>query len=1053
MKDKIIYLVLICSISFSSVAVAQTNLHVKGRVTDIKGEPVIGAVVQVEGASGIGTATDADGNYVIDVPYSVEAKSLKTSCIGYKSVVKVISSVVDFVLEEDKLEIEEVVFVGYGSMRKSDLTGSLSSVKIDDIVAAQSSSLDQLIQGNAAGVQVMNSTGSIDGGVSIRVRGTSSFSAGASEPLYVVDGIIINASGSSETIFKNAGLDMEGAEEDVNGLLGINPQDIENIEILKDASATAIYGALGANGVVLITTKTAKSEKPIIRFQGGCDVSKMSKAIPVMNFDDYVKYRVDTGQETLDKYYSDPEGRTGLKVTPMNWQEYITRPAFAQRYSISISGRPNDYSYLFSLGFNNRQGIVKETDSNQLMMRLNLDKTIGKRLTIGTKSSVSYTDSHLFQGLTSTRLSAQSSLMRSAVISRPYLSSVDDDLSDDDVKGRPDRWLSDSQNLRQEVRITPSLFLDLKILPWLSFKTTNGADIRSGEITKFRSSRVNSQPTGSVGARNSRNTVTFNSDNVFTAMSRFGKHNITGTAGVTAMYSSTSSSILEGWNITEWKAMSDNLNGALNKDYRYAETSTSTLSFFTRGVYSYADRYVLTATFRADGSSKFLGRNKWAYFPSFAFAWRVSEEPWFLSPSISSLKVRAGWGRVGNQTSPAFRTLDVYSLNAYGDHNPDNKAQSSLGLYPSYIANPDLRWETSEQFNFGLDFSMWQGRMTLTVDGYYKKTYDLLQEESLPFSSGFKSMFVNRGTIRNAGIEFSFEAIPLKIGSFEWSLSGNFSVNKNKILNVGNSSSELIYLNRYEKQMCNYFYGDKIGSNIAQYPANIFIEGQEMGLFYGLLTDGIVQEGEEPGPGFSQGAKMDAGSIRYVDLNSDGKIGVEDRTIIGNPNPDILYAFKTNFKYKRWNLSVDFSGVHGNDILNVLNISLKSFDDIASSSSNKLRDAYYECWSPTNKSSEYPAWAKTTSPETQFITDRSIEDGSYLKLSSARLSYSFKFKKEAAVKGLTLALSGNNLFYITKYSGWNPEVNSFAANVKKVGIDAGSYPSAMTCCFDLSLTF
>ena len=1053
MKGKIIYFVLASLILFSTIATAQTSLQVQGRVTDAKGEPVIGAVVQVENIANIGSTTDLDGFYILNIPSNLTAKRLKASCIGYITVVKDIDRKVDFILEEDKLKLDEVVVVGYGSMRKSDLTGSVSSVKIDDMVAAQSSSLDQLLNGSAAGVQVINSTGSIDGGVSIRVRGTSSFSAGASEPLYVVDGVIINASGSSETMFKNAGLDMEGAEEDVNGLLGINPQDIANIEILKDASATAIYGALGANGVVLITTKTAKSDKPIIRFQAGCDVSRMSKYIPVMSFDDYVQYRVETGQETLDRYYSDPVGKTGLKVTPMDWQDYITRTAVSQRYSFSISGKPKDYSYLFSVGVNNRQGIVKETSSNQIMMRLNLDKSIGKRLKIGTKTSVAYTDSHLFQGITSTRLSAQSSLMRSAVISRPYLSSVDDDLTDDDVKGRPDRWLSDSQNLRQEVRVTPSLFLDFKILPWLSFKTTNGADIRSGEITKFRSSRINSQPTGSVGARNNRNTVTFNSDNVFTAMKRFGKHSITGTVGMTAMYSMSSSSILEGWNITEWKAMSDNLNGALNKDYRYAETNTSTLSFFARGLYSFADRYVLTATIRSDGSSKFLGRNKWAYFPSFAFAWRVSEEPWFMSPTISSLKMRVGWGRVGNQTSPAYRTLDVYSLNAYGDHNISNPSQSSLGLYPSYIANPDLRWETSEQVNVGIDYSMWQGRLALTIDGYFKKTYDLLQEESLPFSSGFKTMFVNRGAIQNSGLEITVDSVPLKIGSFEWSLSGNFSLNRNKILSVGNSSTNTIYLNPYEKQICNYFYGDKIGSNVAQYPANIFIEGQEMGLFYGLKTSGIVQEGEKPGPGFSQSSVMDEGSVRYVDLNNDGKIDVEDRTIIGNPNPQFTYGFKTNFRYKRWNLSLDFSGVYGNDILNVMNISLKSFDDVASSSSNKLRDSYYACWSPSNTSSIFPAWNKTLSPETQYITDRAIEDGSYLKLSSTRLSYSFKFKKSKAVKGLTLGLSGNNLLFLTNYSGWNPEVNSFATNVKKVGIDAGSYPSSRTYCFDLSLSF
>ena len=1044
---------IIASLLISCLFAFAQNVNVIGTVKDAKGEPVPGAAIILKDNASVGCVSDIDGKWTLSVPADAV---LSVSCIGFKSMEVPVSkrTVIPIVIEDDAELLDEVVVVGYGSMRRSDLTGSVASIKVDEDEAARSLSLDQMMQGRAAGVQIVSNSGSPDGGVVFRIRGNSTFN-GDGQPLFVVDGVMIDSSQSSDTLLSKD--DTGDMEEQSNGLLGLNPQDIASVEILKDASATAIYGAMGANGVVLITTKQANRDKPVIRFNAGVDVSNRSKKADIMGFDEFCDYVAIVNPSRLSQIFEDPEARTGLKVTPMDWQDYCMRTAVSRRYYFSISGRPKSLSYQFSLGYSNKQGIIKNSGLKQITSRLNVDKTFSKNFKMGVKLNLAYIDSDMIQGTSTASMSANSSLIRSMLSFRPY--SSDTDILDDDYDpaessslSGPDKWLNDFKNNRVQYKVTPNIYLQVKILPFMSFKSSFGADYRNTERTKFKSVQLNrALATGSLGAISTDNAFTYNFDNTFLFDHKFNSgHSLSGTAGMSMRYSSSDSHITEGWNIEEYKAMADAIATAPHTRFTYTESASSTLSFFARAVYNYKDRYVLTSTFRADGSSKFTGNNKFSFFPSFAFAWRLNEEPWFNVPVISQAKVRLGWGQVGNQNISNYRTLTNYTSSVVATHYPDIENSRVVGIVPSNLANTDLKWETTEQTNAGIDFAMFKGRLALTVDAYYKYTKDLLQQMNVPVSSGYSKVWVNQGSILNRGIEFTLTATPVKTKNFEWMIDGNIAFNRNKVVSIGNTQSpEKIYLSKYDAEPTEVvkFYGNNVGSgSVANYAANIFIEGYPAGLFYGIASDGIVGKDEE---GCSFSGKVGEGYISYYDLNNDGKIDTSDRTIIGDPNPDFTYGFGTSFSFFGVNIGLRFNGSYGNDILN---INAMKEDNLSSTYVNHSTRSFRNAYPATT---DYPAVKCWQSSDMIFISDRFVEDGSYLRLSSMSVGYDFPIdkKKSRVVKGLGISVAANNLFVITNYSGWDPEVNSYGTNMLKMGLDSGSYPHSRTFSFDLKFTF
>ena len=882
-------------------AYAQQKMTVSGTVKDSKGEPIIGAAVLLEGTN-TGAVTDVDGKYTLTFTAG-KAPKLVFSSIAYLSQTVEVGkrSVIDIVLQDDAEQLDEVVVVGYGSMRRSDLTGSVTSVKIDENQAGQSSSIDQLLQGHAAGVQVVSNSAAPDAGVNITVRGASSFNAN-SQPLYVVDGVIMNID-SSSSLYAHAGSD-SAVDEDTNGLVGISPNDIASMEILKDASATAIYGSQGANGVVLITTKSANREKPIINFSAGVDISNIYKKFNVLTAYNYTDFLAMKGvSPTSSAWTPYTEGIETGKYEAVDWQDYSTRVGVSQRYYLSIAARPKDTNYRLSIDYKDTQGIIKGTGMNNLTVRLNLDKTLGK-FKFGTKSAISYLKSKMTQGASGGRLNAASSMVTSMVRTRPlrYITKVDDDgdeFDDEDAPlSGPERWLTDFQSERTELRVTPSLYVEYKIVPWLTFKSTFGADYRASDQLKFKSKRLNTEATGSNGANAHTDRINWNWDNLLMFNKKWGKHNLSGTLGQSAFYKSSFEQVVEGTEVEQWKSMAASLNAAPNVWLTYNESFNQQLSFFGRAIYSYADRYVLTATYRFDGSSKFAGKNKWAQFPSLAFAWRINQEPWFNVPVISSAKLRLGWGISGNDGVPAYQTVYTYGTAAFSSH--DTTSNKNLSVSSTKLPSYDLKWESTEQFNVGIDLGLWKGRFTLEADWYRKDTKDLLQTKIMPGSAGVNDPYVNMGCITNTGLEFTVSATPVLTRDFEWNIGGNISFNKNKITSIDPSGTncDYIYLSRYDKEptFVEYFNGTSIGGgNVCRDYVNKFIAGQPMGLFYGLATDGLVPIGETGLPWESDaGAYRGEGAVNYVDVNGDGVISGLDRTIIGNPNPDFTYGIHSH---------------------------------------------------------------------------------------------------------------------------------------------------------------
>ena len=1051
----IVFALCLCAVSFAQSIV-------NGTVKDKNGAPVPGAVVMLEDNSSVGSVTAENGTYSLTIPSDVPSSRFVVSCIGFKdqTVSRGKSAVVDIVLEEDSELLEEVVVVGYGSMRRSDLTGSVASVKIDDEQAGISTSLDNLIQGKAAGVEIVNSSASPDASVSIKIRGVTSLN-GSSEPLYVVDGVILT---EAESV---GGLDNYGdVDESVNGLMGINPQDIASIEILKDASATAIYGSAGANGVVLITTKQATKDRPTINVNVGYDFSTPYKHIDVMStsewLDRYKNYPYSALESRIQGYITRLENG---ELTPIVWQEHMMQTAPRNRYYVSVSGRPKTISYNLSIGYNAAEGLVRGTDNSQYTVHLNLDKTFSPKFKMGLKANLGYVTSHTQKGATTTQ--SYSSLMMQMLSYRPFFvadegladeyddyDDYDYDDTDSEAKASPDKWLKDAYKERLEFRVIPNLYAQYKILPWLTFKTSAGIDYRNSDNTQWLGESVNRTSGGALASIKRSEKYRWTWDNLLLVNYKARKHSISGTAGMTMGRLASTTHIGRYNQIYQYPLELGNVNSSQTTTFDYDEVYASNLSFFVRGIYNYADRYVVTATYRADGSSAFLGGNKFGHFPSFAFAWRLSEEPWFKLRDISMAKIRVGWGRVGNSTVSSYQTYNMFSGTTYANHF--SSADYSKALAMANFSNSELKWETTEQVNAGIDFGMWKGRLTLSADAYYKRTYDLLQERSVPMASGFTTRWMNVGEISNRGFELSLEAVPVKTRLFEWSVSGNFSMNRNRLESFGFDMDETRIYFRNEDGTT--YYKDCIaqpGENVSgQYcarPGNIYIQGEQLGLYYGILTDGIVQSDDDPGPGLTKGAKLGAGNIRYVDLDGNGYIDDNDCTVIGNPNAGFNYGFRTAFTIGNFNLAVNFQGVGDKQILNA-NLGILT-DANPTNGGNFLREAYYDSWTLKGADAKYPALNTKTNEERYLITDRYIEDGSYLRLSSVTASYRLDMPKKFFVRSITAGVSAQNLYVWTAYSGWDPNVSSFGSSMKRYGIDLGSYPSARTFCFDLKFAF
>ena len=1045
---------LLVFVLFPIFAFTQTKT-ISGTVNDENNIPLVGVNITVEN-SNIGALSDFDGNYSITIP-SDKPKVLIFSYLGYSTQEADVSSTetMSIMMLPDLEQLEEVVVIGYGSVLKKDLTGSLSSVKVEEEVANQSNSIDQLLQGRAAGVQVVQNGGNPGSGISVKIRGTNSL-RGNNEPLYVVDGVIISSAG--EDVLP-AGVGNIG-QESQNGLNGINPRDIESIQVLKDASATAIYGSRGANGVVVITTKKGKSGKVNIEAFSNTSVRVISKKYDVLDPYGYAAYvnEVNAGNGIVPRYIIDDYAIYGVDITTgaisdvparsYHWQDEIYRSGISRKVGGSVSGGTDSGNYYISAGFNDQQGIVPTSSFKSGDMRINFNQDLNDKLILearmsGYLSSTNFAESGDLLG------GSNQSFIKQVISFRPIITEEFEDFGEDLDISNPFSWINDFEDISKESRYIGNLALTYKLpVQGLRYQVKIGGNIRTKERRRFFGTTTwqGNNANGSLqitGLNNSSFQV-----NNFLRFNRTlkRKHRINSVLGITYDVRKVNNNIyaVEDFVTTQFTTQNPAFGQVVTRPLTFIKGDQQIFSLLGRVNYTYDNTYILTATFRRDGVSKFAQNNRYGFFPSFALAWNVHQNNDLKL--FEELKLRGGWGQIGNHGIGSYGTLSNYgaSPNLYGNASGGTNVPIAL----QNVANPDLTWETTEQLNFGADFATKNQKITGTLDVYEKTTKDLLQRASIPTSSGFQSILVNKGEITNKGIELSLNTDLISNQDLTLSFGGNIGINKTKITDLSSQPLDEFYVDGIAEERRFYFGSEVTRSNLFRYPANVFVEGEETSLFYGLETDGIYQTGETLPEVFGNLAVP--GDVKIIDQNGDGIIDLNDRTFIGNPNPDFIYGFNFNLTYKRLSANILFNGVYGNDIANGNLLQLNNAEGLTYL--NIAPDAYFNAWRPDAQTNVYPRIGYSTNGQ-PAMTDRIIEDGSYLRLSNLTIAYDFDVNNIDSISNLKLFIAGQNLITWTNYSGYDPEISSFLYNGLINGVDWNGRANARTFVIGLNVGF
>ena len=1044
---------------FLPMVIYSQSKTITGSVTDDGGLPLPGVTILVKNSKNLGVATDFDGNFSITIP-STSSKILVFSYLGYTTQEVNVSNTsnVNLIMIPDQTQLDEVVVVGYGTVLKKDVTGALTSVKVKDNVANQSGTIDQLLQGRAAGVQVTQNAGAPGSGISVKIRGTNSL-RGNNEPLYVVDGVIISSAG--EDVIAAGGVGNSG-QETQNGLNGINPRDIESMQVLKDASATAIYGSRGANGVVLITTKKGVKGKVKINSFITTSIRTIDKKYDVLDGNGYANYQNEMallnglnprfqidGSQIFGITY-DTAGNPNVSNRPaqiLNWQDELYRQGFSKKVGFSASGGGDNGNYYVSLGFDEQEGIVSNSSLKSSDVRINLNQDLTDKLKLQARFSASFNDINFTEGGDLT--GANQSFVRNAILFRPVITEEIEDFGEDLEASNPYSWVNDFEDVSKAKRYIASIGLTYKLpVKGLSYQLKAGGNVRTKDRRRFYGLTTFQGANANGALQISTLNVTSYQINNFLRFNRTfnRKHRINATAGVTYDVRNVENSIyaVEDFVTTELTTQQPFLASVISQPLRYLKSDQQIFSLLGRLNYTFNNKYILTASFRRDGVSKFSKENRFGFFPSFALAWRLDNEKFIKNLNIfEDLKLRVGWGEIGNHGIGAYGTLSDYGINGQLYGTPGNGTSVPLSL--NNVANPNLTWETTEQLNFGLDFTTKNDRISGSIDLYDKTTKDLLQRSPIPTSSGFRSILINRGTISNKGLEVALNIAAVSTDDFEINIGGNIAFNKTKIEALG-IPLEDFYIDGIAQQR-SFYLGNQISTG--QYfrsPANVFIEGEETSLFYGFVTNGIYQTEDTD---LVAGAVP--GDVRFVDQNEDGAIDILDRTFIGNPNPDFVYGFNVNFKLKRFSANFLFNGVYGNDIANGNLIKLNNAEGLGT---NISPNAYNNAWRPDAQSNLHPRLGyDVISNQAIGISDRIIEDGSYLRLNNVTVSYDIPLENSSLMERLNVYVAGQNLFTWTDYSGYNPEVSSFLYNGLINGVDWNGAPNAKTILLGLNINF
>lgn len=992
-------------------------IQIKGTVTDASGQAIPGATVVVDGETK-GTTTDLNGNFVLDAP---QGSTLLISFIGYKTQKVLIGnqSVVNIILEEDLSSLEEVVVIGYGTVKKSDLTGAVSSIKGESIREFPVTSIDQAVQGRAAGVQVTQASASPGGGVSVRIRGSNSINSG-SEPLYVIDGFPLYPD--------NGAYGVGGNRQPSNIMATINPNDIESIEILKDASATSIYGSRGSNGVVLITTKRGKAGETSIEYDGSVSMQTISKKIDVLNARDYAIY-LNTMEQSQGgaPLYSEEEINAMGEGT--NWLNEIIQTGAINSHQLTFSGGSDKNRYAIVGNYFKNNGIIKYTDFERYGIRLNLDNSAWNgRLMINSSWSYNRTQSNNAPtdrggpgGIIITALGLDPSVPVRDAEGEYALASYDGRFNINPLQELENVADRDVNN-----RVLGNTGFSLNVIEGLTLKTSIGADILNAGRTTFfpvEISRLGRDRSGELTKAN-RNAINILNENILTFDKRFNtQHSLNLIGGYTFQ-----KEVNEGMSATNRGLSASHvdqatLGGGTDIQIPFSDRREWLLkSLLARANYNLMDKYLLTVSFRRDGSSRFGAANKWANFPSVALAWRIVEEGFFqsstLSRSISDLKLRGSWGITGNSEIPVYNSQA--NLNAYNYVFGGNLV---LGLADARLSNPSLKWETTKMVNVGLDLSLLDNRLNLTAEYFFNHTEDLLLYVTVPSSLGFNSILKNSGSLENKGFEVSLNYIAVDSRDLRWDVSGNISFLRNKITDLGSSTP--------------FFSGSTSGH--LGIDGSWVEAGNPIGVWRGYKYTGIFQNQAEIDANPSRSGDK-PGYPRYQDSNQDGTITPDDYVIIGDPNPDFTWGFTSTLNYKQFDLNLFIRGVHGNEIRNLQQAEIGDGVQKINQIANILTDS----WTPQNPSASRPVIDGNRDFANSYRdSDYFIEDGSFIRVQNIALGYNLpplsKFIRKARVY-----ISAQNPMLFTKYKGFDPEVNNRGQNNLNRGDDYDAYPRSKT---------
>ena len=969
--------------SFQFTAHGQGRGTCRVKVVDELG-PLPGAAVLVKGTTN-GQAVDNNGACTIS---SVPDKAvLVISCLGYDDTEVIWNGKSDITvrMKSSSQLLDETVVVGYGTQRKKDLSGAIAQVKGDVINEYSTLSVANALQGRVAGVEITQLNGQPGAGMQVRIRGANSIK-GSNDPLWIIDGF----------------------PGDINM---INTSDIESVEILKDASATAIYGSRGANGVVIVTTKRAKQGDLHVEYNGSAGVQTLTKTLEMLSGDEYMHYLNDKAAIQGNPAVFTPE-QIAANQWSTNWQDEITRPALLTDHSVSVSGGNDKMQSIVGASWFRQDGIVKRSGYQRASINAKLNYNISKYVSANANIIYSYTVHDQMNSQGGGTSAIVSSFKTSPLATPHYDDGTWNDFVSQPAGGlNPVAYLYEVSNRWRSNRIVANAGITIRPVSGLSIQLTG--NVRNGLSRKdyFKTKKYpNSVGEASISFGD---TMDLSGNGIITYDKSFGKHNLNVMGGVTYeqdITKSTSTGTARGFlsDVVE----SFDLDAADTKGLPTSGYSDwKLLSFLGRLNYNYDNRYLLTVNFRADGSSRYSRGNKWGYFPSAAFAWRASQEDFLRNVDwLSELKFRVGYGVTGSTAISPYSTQNTLeSVNVVFDK------QTTVGYAPKDTYLGDLRWETTAQLNTGFDLSVFHDRLRITADYYHKRTYDLLNDVEMPRSSGYTTALRNIGSIRNSGVELQADA-RLIDRSVKWDLGVNFSLNRSKILKLADGKD---------------IFGSKISNTIISDQLNVMREGERMYLFYGYVEDGYD----------------DKGQLTYKDLDEDGSITTKDKRVIGDPNPDFLLNFNTSVSWKGFMLSAFFQGSFGGDLYS-LTMATIAYD--YANNGNVLKDVYNNHWTPDRTDAKYPNLISNLNLK---LSDRFVYDATYLRLKNVELSYAIPCKG-SFLKKAKVYVSGQNLVTFTSYPLWNPDVNAKGGGASLTqGVDDSCYPIARTLTLGCRLTF